>query len=405
MASEVTLWDVKNELFLLQDALEWKHVKPVFRSDAARWARSLERAECPAQVWKLAAELADFIKPGNMLARWHDVGADGEPPVAVSWAREINHNDTRSVLRSIRMLRAHVVHVIDGPLWNVDGETPLDAGGGGVDGGMTTKRKARDPYPESNDAAESNEKRYRKALEEAADEFVCPITQELPVDPVIAEDGRVYERSALSSWIEQRTRQEAKIKSPVTNEPMGAKLLPAVQVRNLIKGMVTSGALTGPKVDAWKMRIEEEAVVAALQRKAEDGDLNAMNDLGDAHRLGTKGLTENWNQAFRWYKRSADLDDPVGISSCAACYVLGKGCEKNEARALVSWGQAAILGHELSCYQLGEAHRKGLHGLGKDEREAARWFRRMPSCSSKSTTKLLVEKAANFVREHDAKHS
>ena len=40
------------------------------------------------------------------------------------------------------------------------------------------------------------EKRYKQAIDGMAEEFVCPITQELPVDPVTAEDGRVYERSA-----------------------------------------------------------------------------------------------------------------------------------------------------------------------------------------------------------------
>ena len=28
-------------------------------------------------------------------------------------------------------------------------------------------------------------------------EYLCPITRELPVDPVMAEDGRIYERSAI----------------------------------------------------------------------------------------------------------------------------------------------------------------------------------------------------------------
>eukprot|EP00964_Phaeocystis_antarctica_P164532 scaffold142835_cov109-Phaeocystis_antarctica.AAC.1 len=32
-------------------------------------------------------------------------------------------------------------------------------------------------------------KRYRKALDEVAEEYVCPITAELPIDPVTAEDG------------------------------------------------------------------------------------------------------------------------------------------------------------------------------------------------------------------------
>ena len=39
-------------------------------------------------------------------------------------------------------------------------------------------------------------RRHKSATEEAMNEFLCPITFSLPVDPVTAEDGNVYERSA-----------------------------------------------------------------------------------------------------------------------------------------------------------------------------------------------------------------
>lgn len=32
------------------------------------------------------------------------------------------------------------------------------------------------------------------------DEFLCPITFELMIDPVIASDGHTYERSAIEKW-------------------------------------------------------------------------------------------------------------------------------------------------------------------------------------------------------------
>uniref|UniRef100_A0A182T5L9 U-box domain-containing protein n=1 Tax=Anopheles maculatus TaxID=74869 RepID=A0A182T5L9_9DIPT len=43
-------------------------------------------------------------------------------------------------------------------------------------------------------------------------EFVCPITHELMKDPVYAEDGFTYERSAIKEWF---TREKAV--SPMTN--------------------------------------------------------------------------------------------------------------------------------------------------------------------------------------------
>ena len=47
--------------------------------------------------------------------------------------------------------------------------------------------------------------KFKKVMDESAAEFLCPITQELPIDPVTAEDGRVYERSAIEEIIRWTT--------------------------------------------------------------------------------------------------------------------------------------------------------------------------------------------------------
>jgi hypothetical protein len=48
------------------------------------------------------------------------------------------------------------------------------------------------------------------------DEFICPITQVIMVDPVLGSDGRTYERSAITEWLRTHTT------SPITREPMTA---------------------------------------------------------------------------------------------------------------------------------------------------------------------------------------
>ena len=46
------------------------------------------------------------------------------------------------------------------------------------------------------------------------DELICPITYEIFRDPVIAKDGHVYEREAITRWIFQSGT------SPLTREPL-----------------------------------------------------------------------------------------------------------------------------------------------------------------------------------------
>jgi hypothetical protein len=46
------------------------------------------------------------------------------------------------------------------------------------------------------------------------EEFICPITQTIMVDPVLGSDGRTYERIAITEWLRTHTT------SPITREPM-----------------------------------------------------------------------------------------------------------------------------------------------------------------------------------------
>ena len=141
-------------------------------------------------------------------------------------------------------------------------------------------------------------KRYRQAIDEVAEEYVCPITAELPMDPVTAEDGRCYERCAIEEWF--RRQPQPRVKSPITNELMGKRLLPAVQLRNTLKRLVESGAISGSKADAWKKVMADEAIVATPRAKAEGGDVNAMRALGIMYHKGTHGLKKDATLAFKW---------------------------------------------------------------------------------------------------------
>ncbi|UJR18693.1 hypothetical protein I4U23_005600 [Adineta vaga] len=60
------------------------------------------------------------------------------------------------------------------------------------------------------------------------DDLICPITMELFRDPVIANDGRVYERSAITQWINEHGT------SPFTRQPLQLnELLPDDHLREL----------------------------------------------------------------------------------------------------------------------------------------------------------------------------
>ena len=113
-------------------------------------------------------------------------------------------------------------------------------------------------------------KRKVSEFERSFEELFCPITMVLPVDPVFAEDGHVYEREAIRDW-----NRKGNGKSPKTNKPMAPGLRPAVQIKSMISIAVETGALVGDKATTWKKltaKAHEEkvkAVAKAARAKAQ----------------------------------------------------------------------------------------------------------------------------------------
>ena len=189
----------------------------------------------------------------------------------------------------------------------------------------------------------------------------------------------------------------------MTNEPMGKRLFPAAQVHNTLKRLVESGAISGSKADAWKAAMAEEAEVAAFRVKAEGGNARAMRKLGFAYRKGTRGLKEDRTQAFMWFKRAADLNDPSALYECGVAHLVGEGVTRSDIRGLIMIGMAAAIGSEIACYILGRSNEKGHFGLDMDPQEATRYYRKMQKCDVLSNSDRAEEhrkNAAASLREH-----
>ena len=123
----------------------------------------------------------------------------------------------------------------------------------------------------------SPEKKQKVALADIAKEFICPITQELPFDPVMAKDGKIYERTAILEWFRKKDGDATSLS---TGKVIDTELVPAVQVRNTIESLIKSGAIEGEIAEAWRKKLAAETRVKDTRTKAEGGDGNAMYLLG-----------------------------------------------------------------------------------------------------------------------------
>jgi len=226
---------------------------------------------------------------------------------------------------------------------------------------MAPKRRAEE-------AETSERKRSRSALaalDSVADDWVCPITCELPVNPVTAEDGHVYERSAIARHIDT---QGANLRSPLTNLSMGSALLPSPQARSTIEKLVRTGAISGDKADTWKQKIKDEEYVKMLQDRAEAGDASCM------HSLAFFYSGKDPAQSYAWYKRGADANHASCLAAAGRGLLFGIGVAKNEIAAMCLLVRAAEAGSDNSSRDLGDYYFEGTHGLPQDRPQARYWY-------------------------------
>jgi U-box domain len=152
---------------------------------------------------------------------------------------------------------------------------------------------------------------YKRQKTCPADDLICPITLELPFDPVMAEDGRIYDRSAIEKHIEHR---RGELKSPMTNLSMGSRLVPVPQTKNVIDTLVEGGFISGElatkpviqycAVTSWANNEKQRKELEAMVKGAEGGDAEAMFQVGLAH-FGQKDGGQP-TTAISWLKKAHD---------------------------------------------------------------------------------------------------
>ena len=254
------------------------------------------------------------------------------------------------------------------------------------------EQRLRDADQKVQKAGQREAKRMKTVMHSIVDEYLCPITQELPIDPVMAEDGKIYEHLAIAKWLGEHQR------SPSTGLAMGTMLVGSTQVRNTLEHLVKSGAIKGDKATAWKQKLKDEKTVKELRAKAEH-DAGAIRDLANAHAAGKFSLPKDDVQARAWYGRGAVLHDIKCMANYGEYLMKGFGGEPIPTLGLVYITRAAEGGSNLASYRLGTAFLKGKYGLPKDTAQAKYWLYKVVdlSCPEKHLKPALVESAKKML--------
>ena len=120
------------------------------------------------------------------------------------------------------------------------------------------------------------------------DPFVCPISQHVLVDPVIAEDGYAYEKSYIQSWL--RTKKT----SPMSRKPMSPIVYPCIPLKNMIAVLVETNQDFREQYEEAKLNTVRSTPQVAF---TDDSIRNAVNSFikSPDYTIQQYGNIEQWN--------------------------------------------------------------------------------------------------------------
>jgi len=201
---------------------------------------------------------------------------------------------------------------------------------------------------------ESKDSTAMAVIAKISEQNKCPITQQLVVDPVIADDGHVYERKAIVKWLARKKS------SPKTNKPMRAHLVPAVVARQTVgelveQGMIDAEASFSFFLERGRVRVARAAAFHSQGPDLDGATLDFQRALECASALEQRKTVEFQLKAMAWMKEGASL--------VAEAQTLGQQSRSDDVQAWI--------------VQLGDAVRSVMAGPSRRAHRLTEW-RQLP---------------------------
>ena len=90
---------------------------------------------------------------------------------------------------------------------------------------------------------------------------------------------------------------------------------------------------------------------------------------------GGHGTKQDYEKAFYWYQKSAELGYADGQKNLGDCYYYGDGTKKDYEKAVYWYKKAAENGIGRAQYSLGRCYYYG-QGVSKDEQKGIEWYKK-----------------------------
>ncbi|EOV8808871.1 tetratricopeptide repeat protein [Acinetobacter baumannii] len=130
-----------------------------------------------------------------------------------------------------------------------------------------------------------------------------------------------------------------------------------------------------------------------LKSAAEQGDIRAQSQMGDAYLFGEYDLNVDYKQAINWYQKAADQSDAKSQYNLAIMYLNGYGVKKDLSKSVEYYRKSALQGDADSQLQLGIRYLNG-ERVERNIETAKEWFKKA-KLSGNQEAGIYLEKMNN----------
>jgi hypothetical protein len=113
--------------------------------------------------------------------------------------------------------------------------------------------------------------------------------------------------------------------------------------------------------------------------KKNDDNPQTWSYLGKSYERGF-GVIQDFSEAFRWYRKSAEQGDDYGQKTLGSMYINGRGVTQDFSEGIRWYRKSAEQGNAESQYNLGNIYSNeyfsNVQGVTQDYYEAVKWYRK-----------------------------
>lgn len=133
----------------------------------------------------------------------------------------------------------------------------------------------------------------------------------------------------------------------------------------------TVGSAITPSETATTEENANQVNIEELKAKAENGDIEALLDLGYTYLYGTNGVNTNYKQALAYYEAAAGKGSAVAYNNLGSLYFSGIGTNVDYPKAIHFFEEAAKLGSHDAAVNLAIIY------LGNDSKKTEEDFNKI----------------------------